>query len=50
MSVADAFMSKLYFKNSYFCKEFFVVEAYDHFKITKKQNQQSAQPTFVDQR
>ena len=50
MPVTDAFMSKLYFKNSYFCEEFFVVEAYDHFKITKKQNQQSAQPTFVDQR
>ena len=38
MSVADAFTSKLYFKNSYFCKEFFVVEAFDHFKIPKKQN------------
>ena len=31
MSAADAFMSKLYFKNSYFYEEFFAVEAYDHF-------------------
>ena len=36
MSVADTFMSKLYFKNNYFCVEYFVVEAFDHFKIPKK--------------
>ena len=36
MSVAETFMSKLYFKNNYFCVEFFVVEAFDHFKIPKK--------------
>ena len=38
MSVADTFMSKLYFRNNYFCVEFFVVEAFDHFKIPKKKN------------
>ena len=42
MSVADPFMLKLYFKKSYFCEEFFVVETFDQFKISKKQNQQSA--------
>ena len=41
MSVVDAFMSKLYFKNDYFCEEIFVVEAFDNFKISKKQNQQN---------
>ena len=41
MSVVDAFMPELYFESSYFCKEFFVVQAYDHFKISKKKNQQS---------
>ena len=41
MSVVDAFVPKLYFKSSYFCKEVFVVEAFDHFKISKKQNYQS---------
>ena len=40
MFVADAFMSKLYFKNIYLFGEFFVVEASDHFKISKKQNQE----------
>ena len=41
MSIVEAFMPELYFKSSYFCKEFFVVEAYDQFKISKKQNHQS---------
>ena len=41
MSVVGAFMPELYFKSSYFCKEFFVVEAYDHFMISKKQSHQS---------
>ena len=36
MSVVDAFVPKQYFKSSYFCKEVFVVEAFDHFKISKK--------------
>ena len=40
MSLADASMSKKYFKNRYFCKDFFVVETFVHFKISKKQNQQ----------
>ena len=40
MFVADAFLSKLYFKNIYLFGEFFVVEASDHFKISKKQNQE----------
>ena len=38
-SLTDAFMSELYFANSYFCEELLVVEAYDHFKISQKQNQ-----------
>ena len=37
MSAVDAFMPKLYFKNDYFCEEIFVVEAFDNFKISKKQ-------------
>ena len=37
MSVADAFMSKLYFKNNYFCEDIFVAEAYDLVKIPKKE-------------
>ena len=41
MSVVGAFMPELYFKSSYFCKELFVVGSYDHFKIFKKQNNQS---------
>ena len=41
MFLADTFMSKLYFKNNYLFGEFFVVKAFDHFKISKKQNQQS---------
>ena len=44
MFVADAFMLKIHFKIVIFVKSFFfffVVEAYDHFKISNKQNQQS---------
>ena len=41
MSVADAFMLKLCFKKIYFWEELFVVEAFDQFKISKKQNQNS---------
>ena len=36
MPVADAFMSKLYFKNSSLREEIFVVEAFDQFKVSKK--------------
>ena len=35
MSVADTVMSKLYFKKSYFCEEFFVVEAFDQFRYRR---------------
>ena len=35
MSVADAFMSKLYLKKSCFQKEFLVVKAFDQCKIFK---------------
>ena len=38
ISVADTLMSKLYFNNSYFSEEFFVVEAFDHFIVSKKQH------------
>ena len=38
--VADVYI-KVSFKNSYFCKEYFVLTAFDHYKISKKQNQQS---------
>ena len=41
MSVADAFMLKLCFNKIYFWEELFVVEAFDQFKISKKQNQNS---------
>ena len=41
MSVADAFMLKLCFEKIYFWEELFVVEAFDQFKISKKQNQNS---------
>ena len=41
MPVADAFMSKLYFKNSCLREEIFVVEAFDQFKVSKKQSRQS---------
>ena len=41
MSVVDTIMLERYNKSSYFYRGFFVVEAYDHFKISKKQNHQS---------
>ena len=41
MSVADTFMSKLYFKKSYFCEELFVVEAFDQFRYPRNKNQQN---------
>ena len=37
MAVVDVFMSKPYFKKSYFCEEFFVVEAFDQFRYPRNE-------------
>ena len=37
MAVVDVFMSKLYFKKSYFCEKFFVVEAFDQFRYPRNE-------------